>query len=307
VARLVNPTRFASEYETQRSRLAGSVALPVAFDSLSTSSYFKFNLIYINFFSLIGLEEESRRGPYERAYAIARDYTAGHQNAFFNMIDNALHGPDSRRDAETIMLLDLWLKRPRRDLFVDLRGKVAVCGDEACQPIPVDQRTPTDFLWQRSPFQLFGGGSGTIGNPGIDYILPYWMARYYGVLADFQVQSAAAVASVAPDSIASLYGKGLAQETATAMAPVDTLGGVRLRITDSAGASRFASLIYVSPSQINFVLPAATAVGLAGFTVVQSDRAQLTATSRIQSVAPALFTLDQRIAAATAIRVQSGV
>jgi hypothetical protein len=47
--------------------------------------------------------------------------------------------------------------------------------------IPVDQRVTTDFLWQRSPFQLFGGGGGFIENPGIDFILPYWMARFYGV------------------------------------------------------------------------------------------------------------------------------
>jgi hypothetical protein len=42
----------------------------------------------------------------------------------------------------------------------------------------------TDFLWQRSPFLLFGGGEGLIEGPGIDYILPYWMARYYGVLTE---------------------------------------------------------------------------------------------------------------------------
>src|SRR5947209_19461879 len=81
---------------------------------------------------------------------------------------------------------------PRRDKFVDLHGSVAVCGDQACKPIPVSLRTPTDFLWQRSPFQLMGGGTGTIETAGIDYILPYWMARYYSVGSTFRVQSAAA-------------------------------------------------------------------------------------------------------------------
>ena len=43
--------------------------------------------------------------------------------------------------------------------------------------------TPTtDFLWQRSPFLLSGGGDGTVQGSGIDFILPYWMARYYGGL-----------------------------------------------------------------------------------------------------------------------------
>ena len=33
-------------------------------------------------------------------------------------------------------------------------------------------------------FQLDGGGSGLIEGAGIDYILPYWMARYYNVVSD---------------------------------------------------------------------------------------------------------------------------
>jgi hypothetical protein len=42
----------------------------------------------------------------------------------------------------------------------------------------------TDFLWKRNPFQLSGGGQGTIETAGIDYLLPYWMGRFYGVIAN---------------------------------------------------------------------------------------------------------------------------
>jgi hypothetical protein len=73
--------------------------------------------------------------------------------------------------------------RPRRDVRVDLRDRSRACSSgRACAPVPVEERVTTDFLWQRSPFQLSGGGSGTIETPGIDYILPYWMARYYELL-----------------------------------------------------------------------------------------------------------------------------
>jgi hypothetical protein len=76
----------------------------------------------------------------------------------------------------------LWLQRPERDYWVDLRSRYPACGDNrACTPIPVNERVNTDFVWQRSPFQLFGGGAGTIETAAIDYILPYWMARAYGV------------------------------------------------------------------------------------------------------------------------------
>ena len=99
------------------------------------------------------------------------------------MIDRGLKEPDERRDGETVDLLAAWLERPRRDDFIDLRGQVAACGpDRACQPIPVLNRVRTDFLWQRSPFLLFGGGAGRIEGPGIDFVLPYWMARFYEVV-----------------------------------------------------------------------------------------------------------------------------
>jgi len=83
-------------------------------------------------------------------------------------------------------LLDQWLRRPsRRDNFLDWRNdpRYPSCGEnKACQPIPIVDRIRDDFIWQRSPFLLFGGGTGKIENAGIDYILPYWMARHYGVI-----------------------------------------------------------------------------------------------------------------------------
>ena len=80
-------------------------------------------------------------------------------------------------------LLDQWLQRPKRETYVDLSHTVPVCGSEACQPIPVPLRPTVEFLWQIDPFQLAGGGDGTVEGSGIDYILPYWMGRYYGVIA----------------------------------------------------------------------------------------------------------------------------
>src|SRR5215510_6075611 len=82
--------------------------------------------------------------------------------------------------SKTVGFLPQWLSRPRRDPFVDLRGTVEACGDDrACEFIPIPQRPTSDFLWQRSPFLLYGGGAGLVEGPGIDFILPYWMARFY--------------------------------------------------------------------------------------------------------------------------------
>jgi hypothetical protein len=183
--RRINPQRFALVYAIYRAVYAPFVAVPVFFDSLDDHNhYFKFNLDYINLYDLIRLEEDASpyKALYLNAYDMLRQRTQQHGNAHFNMIDRALKGPDSVRDSETTTLLNLWLWRSRRDYWVDLRGKYPACGtDRACSPIPVNERVNTDFLWQRSPFLLFGGGAGLVETAAIDYILPYWMARYYSL------------------------------------------------------------------------------------------------------------------------------
>ena len=188
IGKQVNPLAFSSLYQTAASNSAGLAAVPVAVDAADVrDSYFKFNLDAISFFNLIRLETDSSlRAQYLNAYAIYRKVTKDHMNPHFNMIDRALNGPDATRDAQTAAYLEQFLKRPARDVYVNLEGRFPSCvsPDQSCDPIPIPLRVTTDFLWQRSPFQLTGGGQGTIEEAGIDYILPYWMARYYGVIRE---------------------------------------------------------------------------------------------------------------------------
>jgi hypothetical protein len=187
IGRHILPQRFASDYTNFAFWHFYETLAPILVDVADdNSSYFKFNLDSINLYNLQRLENNpTRRAVYAKAYDILRNTTDDHQNAHFNMLDRAVRGPDARRDAETVRLLDAWLARPRRDFYVDRSRDFGVCGNNrACSVIPVELRVPTDFLWQRSPFQLFGGGDGLIESPGVDYILPYWMARFYGLLSD---------------------------------------------------------------------------------------------------------------------------
>jgi len=188
VGQHVNPQAFGSDYGRQAGTLASASATPLAFDAANNqNSYFKFNLDFINLYNLIRLQGASAAlGYYETGYAAVRAATIGHHNAFFNMIDRALHGPNIGRDTDTRAALQDWLARPRTDVFVDWQGKVATCGNvnEACNPLPVAERPPSDFVWQLDPYQLSGGGSGIVETAGIDYLLPYWMARYYGVITE---------------------------------------------------------------------------------------------------------------------------
>jgi hypothetical protein len=183
VGRRVNPRRFAVIYAVHRAALAAEVPLPITGECFDThNSYFKFNLDHINLFNLIRLEEplSPARPLYMQAFTTLRGCTGTHQNAHFNMIDRGVRGPNAAREAETDALLALWLQRSRRDYFVDRRGQYLECGENrSCVPVRVDQRVNTDFLWQRTPFQLYGGFEGLTETAAIDYILPYWMARWY--------------------------------------------------------------------------------------------------------------------------------
>jgi hypothetical protein len=186
VGRHVNPARFDLLYRIHRALLAGTVRLPMQGECGDThGSYFKFNLDYINLYNLIRLEEPGSPflALYLNAYDVLRGCTGTHDNAHFNMIDRVIKGPLASRDADTQRFLDLWVLRPRRDDPVDRSAEYAACGPNlACEPLPVDKRPTNDFLWQRDPYTLSNGGSGLVEFPGIDFILPYWMARYYGIM-----------------------------------------------------------------------------------------------------------------------------
>jgi uncharacterized protein (TIGR03437 family) len=315
LARHVNPDRFSTTYDINRLLLATTVLAPVSIEVLDDNSYFKFNIDTINFYTLVHLESGSFNVIYLKAYDILRNHTDNHGNAFFNMIDRALNGPNPTRDAETRALLDQWLERPRRDVYVDLRGSYPACGAEdiACSPIPVAQRVTTDFLWQRSPFQLVGGGGGVIETAGIDYILPYWMARYYAVLDADEggiraVSAASGAPTLAPDALASLIGSNLAQgaESAVTEPPPVSLAGVSVLVRDSAGVVRSAPISFASPDRINFIVPAGTAPGSASIVIQFAGAADRVVSADVRAIAPALFSANgtgSGAAAASAIRV----
>jgi uncharacterized protein (TIGR03437 family) len=311
IGRHVNSSNFSSlSYEAQRELFAVTVPAPILVDTASDDSYFKFNLDYINLYNLIRLESSDEKSIYQSAYSQLRGYTGSDQNAFFNIIDLALNGPNAARDSQTLALLDGWLLRLRRDFNVDLSSTVPVCNSQACTPVPVWLRPNTDFLWQRSPYELaVTGGAGIIETAALDYILPYWMARYYGLQESTVVgSSAAGVAVVASGSLGSIYGVNLAQATqqATSLPLPSSLGGVTVTVLDAAGHSAVGSLLYVSPGQINFLMPQGLATGVATFTINNGTNTPVTAIGAVGQVAPTIYSITGTgvgLASATALSI----
>jgi uncharacterized protein (TIGR03437 family) len=101
-------------------------------------------------------------------------------------------------------------------------------------------------------------------------------------------------APVAANSIASAFGPDLAPDTAQATTrPLPTeLLGVRLNVIDSAGVSRGAALFFVSPRQINFLVPEGTVEGAATVEVSRDGEVFARGAVTVRGVAPALFAIN---------------
>jgi endoglucanase len=114
----------------------------------------------------------------------------------------------------------------------------------------------------------------------------------------------------APDSLVTGYGSGLAPGTESAsMLPLPlSLAGAEVDVTDSTGVSRQAALVFVSPTQINYLVPPQTAPGRLDVTVRVQGNVTGTGTFSIASVAPGLFSANANgrgIAAAQVVRVKA--
>jgi uncharacterized protein (TIGR03437 family) len=121
------------------------------------------------------------------------------------------------------------------------------------------------------------------------------------------INAASGGSVIAPNSIASAFGRqvGASTTSATALPLPTNLGGVTIDVTDSTNVLGMASLFYVSPNQINFVVPAATKTGTATVKILGGANSPQSATVEVATVAPGLFTANGAgvgVAAAIAIR-----
>lgn len=115
------------------------------------------------------------------------------------------------------------------------------------------------------------------------------------------VSAASLAGTLAPGSLASVFGAQLSRTTAASDPnnPPTTLSGISLRVRDQSGAERPARLLYVSPAQINFEVPAETAPGGITVTVGQNGIDGAKGGGQISPIAPALFIAGNNTVAAT--------
>ncbi|MFA5892172.1 MAG: hypothetical protein WDA27_14695 [Actinomycetota bacterium] len=210
---------WAEEFSNQGPELGPSMEV----DSVQPNDgYYKFNLHHLTGFNLLRTTTGVERDLIARAFAIMDKTTGDDINAHFEAITYSATGEQSRLDAAVTHLRE-WLDyRANIETGAPVNNS-ARCGIDlecvpedqydldveqapggsvtwfpgapdapplsesaklrAARPLPVAQRTPTDFLWQRPPTALDGQEWTRWREPGIDYLTPYWMIRYFTEVA----------------------------------------------------------------------------------------------------------------------------
>lgn len=116
--------------------------------------------------------------------------------------------------------------------------------------------------------------------------------------------------TLARGSIVSAFGTSLAvREQGAVSLPLPTnLGGTTVTVKDSIGRQHAAPLFYVSPTQVNYQIPDAAAMGTATVTITSGDGQASRQLVQITASAPGLFTADASgagLAAALVLRVKA--
>jgi uncharacterized protein (TIGR03437 family) len=117
--------------------------------------------------------------------------------------------------------------------------------------------------------------------------------------------------TIAPESLASGFGSGLATTTASAQTnPLPTnLGGTTVTVRDAGNTDRPAGLLFVRSDQVNFQVPAGTVDGPATVTIAAGDGTVSTGSVTVARVSPGLFTANSNgrgVPAAYILRVKPG-
>ncbi|MBS1788624.1 MAG: hypothetical protein JST85_12925 [Acidobacteria bacterium] len=119
-------------------------------------------------------------------------------------------------------------------------------------------------------------------------------------------------ASLTPEGIVAGFGVNLSQNIVLANTiPLPTqLDGTEVLVKDASGAERFASLFFVAPTQLNYLIPADTTGGIATITVRRNGINTAQGAATIETVAPGLFTSNasgEGAAAAVILRRRNNV
>jgi hypothetical protein len=155
--------------------------------------YYGLNIGFMPVYNLIRMEPDAQlKASFQNDVLAAKmwPYVKDHKNVFFSYI-YASHAASGKATQSVIdeanKQLALFPAPPNVDRDIDNKGKYPAsskCKDQTAVAIDTSDRRPEYFAWQKHPFYLTYDGNPKTVWPGVDYLLPYWMARVHAFLAD---------------------------------------------------------------------------------------------------------------------------
>jgi hypothetical protein len=156
------------------------------------SQYYAWNLRYLRGYTVYILENSTRRRGMIKKWYEDRlwQFTKGHLNAKFIFLYNAVTLKNKKLDDALFAMKSLKLK-PIRGYDSPLAGDErkpgvleVLFGDWDRFILPPHLRKPTSYsTWQKEPWDVGSAGhKGREDATGVDFLLSYWLARYYGFI-----------------------------------------------------------------------------------------------------------------------------
>ena len=160
------------------------------------ASYFANNIAMMPMYDLARLEDDPARvSVIENDILGAKMWPAfvDTKNSFFSFIYAATRsGVDPAVVSSAAAQLGQFPAAPRVMRAVDLRSSPKYpsreqgCTDQVghADAVDVGDRPSADFLWQRHPWGLYDGGDPRQTEPGVDFLVAYFLGRQHGFIAD---------------------------------------------------------------------------------------------------------------------------
>ena len=203
-ANLVDRPRFGALHDGNKD-LASILWLNVWTSSREVhDAYYKFQIAGDEIFGCSSMETDpALYREYVKELVILEDAIGFHENAYHDAVYGTVV-PAAVHQKGLVVEDSLlrWSLRPRRAYAQDLTGDptipkapyappsynaqgVVLNGPPtlyALHPLPVERRCSGDFVWIQDPFKLADWNDPLKQYPGLDMVLPYWMARSYGLI-----------------------------------------------------------------------------------------------------------------------------
>jgi len=156
-------------------------------------SYHGLNIAFLPAFNWVRLENDYfRKTDLQNNVLNKRMWEAvkDHKNVFFSYIYTSQANPSDNIAPVVSTQTDQLLQFPPPPyLAIAVDNSAKYQEDPDCKglsktAIDVRERVPASFLWERNPWKLKEDAIPNFIYPGVDYLITYWMARYYGYLED---------------------------------------------------------------------------------------------------------------------------